>query len=229
MSAETSLGPQRPVRQAALELLATSAARNIPGVDYVSVTLHRQDHTMLTVTATDPLATQADDLQYELHEGPCYSAVTDERFVLVNDLDATPQFPLYSPKARALGVGAQAAVQLLNHDGERAGLNLYASRAGAFDDSTVHIAELFATHAGALLGYAQQVEQLSAALHTRSDIGTAIGILMERYKIDQSQAFAFLSRNSQNRNVKLRALALELVQGTFDSTPEEHRDARSPI
>jgi hypothetical protein len=43
-----------------------------------------------------------------------------------------------------LGIGAQAGIQLL-HDGETAGLNLYARAAGAFDRDTVQIAELFAT------------------------------------------------------------------------------------
>jgi GAF domain-containing protein len=225
LSAGNSPGPQRPPREAALELLATSAASNIPGADFVSITVHRRDHTMATVACTDPLAQEADDLQYELHEGPCYAAVTDERFVLVNDVAEAAQFPNYAPKAAALGVGAQAAVQLL-HNGERAGLNLYAVRAHAFDRSTVQIAELFATHAGALLGYADQVEQLSAALHTRTDIGTAVGILMERYGIDRHRAFAFLTRNSQNRNIKVRALAKQVIDGTFESTPQEDRESQ---
>jgi len=225
MTARTS-GPQRPPLEAALEILAVSAAGNIPGVDFVSITVHHQDHSMRTVASTDPLAERADSLQYELREGPCYAAVTDERFVLVNDLAAAVDFPRYGPQAVALGLGAQAAVQLL-HNGERAGLNLYARASGAFDRSTVHLAELFANQGGALLGYAGQVEQLSAALHTRTDIGTAVGILMERYSIDQKRAFAFLSRNSQNRNIKVRALAQQIIEGTFQSTPAEDRESQT--
>src|SRR4051812_10808274 len=113
MPAHTTAGPQPPAREAALELLAVSAAGNIPGVDSVSITVHRPDHSMSTVASTDPLAEQADSLQYELHEGPCYAAVTDDRFVLVNDLAATADYPRYGPKAAALGLGAQAAIQLL--------------------------------------------------------------------------------------------------------------------
>jgi GAF domain-containing protein len=165
MPAETASGPQHPALEAALETLATSAASNIPGADFVSITLHHPDHSIRTVASTDPLAEQADSLQYELREGPCYAAVTDERFVLVNDLAATVEFPRYGPKAVALGLGAQAAIQLLHNNGERAGLNLYAHTARAFDRSTVEFAELFATQAGGMLGYATQVEQLSAALH----------------------------------------------------------------
>lgn len=209
-----------------MEALAVSAADNIPGVDFVSITVHRKNRPMHTVAATDPVAEQADRMQYELHEGQCYAAVTHKRFVLVNDLATAVEFPHYAPKAVALGVGAQAGIQLL-HDGERAGLNLYALTAGAFDRSTVQIAELFATQAGALLGYAEQVEQLSEALHTRTDIGTAIGILMERYVIDRHQAFAFLTHNSQTRNIKVRVLAQRIIEGTFESTAAEDRRSRN--
>ena len=221
MPAEAASRPARPPREVALEILAASAASNIPGVDLVSITVTRSQ-SIATVASTDPLAEQADSLQYELGEGPCYAAVTDERFVMVNDLAASADFPRYGPRAVALGVGAQAAVQLL-HEGERAGLNLYARKAGAFDRSTVQLAELFADQGGALLGYAEQVEQLSEALHTRTDIGVAVGILMERYAIDRHQSFAFLARNSQNRNIKVRELAQQVIEGVFESTPAEDR------
>jgi hypothetical protein len=39
----------------------------------------------------------------------------------------------------------------------------------------------FATQVAALLNYAVQVAQLGRALHTRTDIGSAVGIPMERH------------------------------------------------
>ncbi len=216
--------PEQRARESALHRLAESAAGNIPGVDFVSVTVRDDNHSLRTIGATDPLAEQVDTVQYELREGPCYAAVTDERFVLVNDVATTRDFPRYGPRAAELGVRSQAAIQLL-HDGERAGLNLYARSPEAFDQSTVQLAELFATQAAALLDYAEQVEQLSEALHTRSDIGTAVGIVMERYAIDRKRAFGFLVRNSQHRNVKVRVLAQQVIEGSFESTP--HEDAQS--
>ena len=178
MSAEKAPSHGSSGRDAALSSLASSAADNIPGVDFVSITVHDADQTLYTAAATDPLAERADALQYELREGPCYSAVTDERFVLVNDMPAAAEFPRFAPRAVDLGVGAHAAIQLV--DGRRrAGLNLYARTAGSFDRATVQFAELFAAQAGAILGYAEQVEQLSNAVQTRTDIGTAVGILME--------------------------------------------------
>jgi GAF domain-containing protein len=224
MSAETLSSHDHSAREAALGSLAASAAGNIPGVDFVSITVHEDHHPLYTAAATDPLAEQADALQYELREGPCYATVTDQRFVLVNDLAAAPEFPRYAPRVVDLGVAAQAAIQLV-HGRQRAGLNLYARTAGIFDNSTVQFAELFATQAAALLGYAEQVEQLSEALHTRTDIATAVGILMERYSIDRTQAFAFLSRSSQTRNIKVRVLAKRVIDNTFESTSNEDREA----
>jgi GAF domain-containing protein len=218
MTPSAAPGPPRPAREQALHLLAASAAGNIPGADFVSISVRKPDGRLRTVGSTDPLAEQADSLQYELREGPCYAAVTNERFVLDNDLTTSTQFPNYGPKAVALGIGAQAGIQLLSH-GETAGLNLYALAPRAFDRSTVEVAELFATQAAALLGYAAQVEQLSEALHTRSDIGTAVGILMERFGISSHQAFAFLTRNASARQIKVRVVAQHVIDGTFESTP----------
>ena len=181
----------------------------------------RPDHSLYTAASTDlDWPSRPTALQYELREGPCYAAVTEGRFVLVNDLAAAAEFPRYAPRVVGFGVGAQAAIQLRPGQ-QRAGLNLYARTAGSFDRSTVQFAELFASHAGALLGYAEQVEQLSEGLHARTDIGTAVGILMERYGVDRHQAFAFLARNSQNRNIKVRVLAQHVIDGTFQSTPTE--------
>jgi AmiR/NasT family two-component response regulator len=79
----------------------------------------------------------------------------------------------------------------------------------------VHLAEFFGVHAGVVLGYARQVETLGEGMQSRQDIGTAVGIVMERYGVDRDRAFEFLVRTSQHRNVKLRSVAAEIVDGTF--------------
>jgi AmiR/NasT family two-component response regulator len=59
---------------------------------------------------------------------------------------------------------------------------------------------------------AQTEENLRSALVTRTLIGQAQGILMERLKITPDQAFGLLSRLSQQSNIKLREVARLLVQ-----------------
>src|SRR4051812_2011289 len=82
-------------RDAALDDLVRSAADNIPGVDVASISLRGKDGSLSTLAATDQVAHQVDQIQYQLSEGPCYAAVTGERLVLVNDLASASEFPRY--------------------------------------------------------------------------------------------------------------------------------------
>ena len=66
-----------------------------------------------------------------------------------------------------------------------------------------------------MIGYATEIQSLREAINTRTTIGQAVGILMERYKLNDQRAFAFLTRLSQQRNVKLRMLA-EQVNDTVE-------------
>lgn len=72
-------------------------------------------------------------------------------------------------------------------------------------------AELFAARAAIALGNARERENLNQALHSRKVIGQAVGILMERYAMNEDRAFAFLVRVSSHANIKLRDVAQELV------------------
>jgi AmiR/NasT family two-component response regulator len=58
----------------------------------------------------------------------------------------------------------------------------------------------------------EQVAGLEAALLTRDLIGQAKGILMERYRITEDEAFERLRTASQHKNRKLRDLAEELAR-----------------
>ena len=49
---------------------------------------------------------------------------------------------------------------------------------------------------------------------------------MERYHLSEDRAFAFLTRLSQNRNVKLRDLALELIATTTTEGGDDDATAR---
>jgi hypothetical protein len=53
--------------------------------------------------------------------------------------------------------------------------------------------------------------QLEQALRSRAVIDQAIGIIMAESRCDADQAFGMLRRASNNRNMKLRDLAAEIV------------------
>lgn len=63
---------------------------------------------------------------------------------------------------------------------------------------------------------------LMATVTTRNLIGQAQGILMERHRVTADQAFAMLSKVSQDNNLKLRDLADRLVTtGMLRGTAEK--------
>jgi len=57
-----------------------------------------------------------------------------------------------------------------------------------------------------------RVEHLSRALETRTTIGKALGILMQRLDIDDEQAWCYLSRCSQEQNRRVCELARAIVE-----------------
>jgi AmiR/NasT family two-component response regulator len=90
-------------------------------------------------------------------------------------------------------------------------LNLYAPRPRGFDAEARGEGLAFAAQAAVALRSAQTEQHLRAAMATRNLIGQAQGILMERFKLTAEQAFAVLSRISQQSNVKLRDVAQRLI------------------
>jgi AmiR/NasT family two-component response regulator len=61
------------------------------------------------------------------------------------------------------------------------------------------------------IDYAREIQNLREAVRTRGMIGQAVGIVMERYKLTDERAFAFLTRLSQHGNLKLRAIAEQII------------------
>ncbi|GAA2758636.1 hypothetical protein F4554_003721 [Actinopolymorpha rutila] len=91
-------------------------------------------------------------------------------------------------------------------------LNLYARSRNAFGRDDVEQGQALAAHAAVAVVGAQRIDQLSVALDTRTVIAQAQGILMERYRFTADQAFNVLVRVSSQANVKLRDVAIELVE-----------------
>jgi AmiR/NasT family two-component response regulator len=83
----------------------------------------------------------------------------------------------------------------------------------AFDEFDV--ADLLESHSELVINLTETIDRLERALETRGTIGQAIGICIERYGITQEQAFQFLTRLSQDHNVKLRDVAAHLVETTM--------------
>ncbi|KQY56076.1 hypothetical protein ASD11_16540 [Aeromicrobium sp. Root495] len=59
----------------------------------------------------------------------------------------------------------------------------------------------------------QQIAQLKSGLQTRGRVGMALGIIMERYELDEDRAFRLLVRISQHENRKLHTVAEDVIAG----------------
>lgn len=196
-----------------LRQIVEAAVSVLPQVDRASITVRHDDGRLETAQPTDDALLRLDAAQYDLQEGPCYEAATDSVHVVAPDLANDARFPRYAPVALEQGVHAQAGLRLFDTPRSQGALNLYSHQAGAFADLD-DLGELFVHQAGTAIAYAQEVDDLRAALEARRTIGQAIGILMERYELTDERAFAFLARLSSHRNVKLRQVALEVVEET---------------
>ena len=112
---------------------------------------------------------------------------------------------------------------------QRAALNLYSRDRQAFNGS-LEVAELFAVQAALVLGFSRTIQKLDNALGSRTVIGQAVGIVMERYGVDQTKAFEYLTRLSQNSNTKLRTVADNLVnQVATDEAELRHLAVRPQL
>ena len=196
-----------------LSQITAAAVEVLPDVAYASITVLHADGRLETGAPTHELLLPVDAAQHELREGPCYQAAADSTHVIASDLAADQRFPRYAAIAVAAGIRAQAGLPLFDAPQSSGALNLYSRDVGAFGDLG-SLAVLFAHHSATALGYAKEVENLQEAVRTRGTIGKAVGIVMERYKLTDQRAFAFLARLSQHGNLKLRLVAEQIVVET---------------
>jgi GAF domain-containing protein len=198
--------------QDTLQAIAMSAVDTVPGADYAGVSLVQAPRTITTPAATDDLVRDADAVQSSLGEGPCVDAVWERRTVRVDDLGADSRWPLFGPRAAALGVRSMLAFRLFTEEHSWGALNLYSRRPHAFGEGAEFVGQLFASHASIALAGSQEIAQLNEALATRDLIGLAKGILVERHKISPEAAFGMLVATSHSSKMKLAEVAAWLVR-----------------
>jgi ANTAR domain-containing protein/GAF domain-containing protein/PAS domain-containing protein len=205
------------------ELLLTRAVqlswRWIPHVKHASVMIQRKGGKPRTAAATSDTATDCDHAQVELGEGPVSEVIADQRPRRADDLVADPRWPRFATYAVEHGVRSLLVCELPVLRGGDGTLNLYSDEPRAFTPLAELLAPVFAARASIALAHADKVFNLRRAIATRQQIGQAVGILMERYKIDEHTAFERLVTASQQAHVKLREIAARITE-----TGEEPED-----
>jgi hypothetical protein len=195
----------------------TAAAKElIPGVDTAGVLLIGKGGKFDSVSGTSELPHRLDELQMKFNEGPCVDAALDELIVRTDDFRTEPRWPRYSPAVVEIGVLSGLSFKLYTAERTAGALNLFGFQPTVWTTEAETIGTVLAAHAAAAILASRQGDQLESALSTRDRIGQAKGILMERFGVDDVQAFEMLRRLSQDSNTRLIDIAQRVIETRGD-------------
>lgn len=203
-------------RTSALQGIVDVCVARLVGAESASIATLNPHGRYVTAASCGDLARRADEVQADVGSGPCLSAIVDDQFYGPKDLATDDRWPEFGARISSqFGVHSMLSYRLrLDVDGGISSLNVYATGVDAFDETDTVTGLVLATHGGIALGAELQRhrgEQLETALRSNREIGVAMGVLMNEYKITGDQAFGMLRVVSQNSNRKLRDVAAEVA------------------
>lgn len=194
-----------------LEAVVGCLTACLPAPHHVGVTERLRDGALETGPASHELVRELDRLQLSTGQGPTLDSFEVASVVAVEALPHDQRWHDYVPLAAALGVRSQLVVRLSVDDRTWGALTVCSTTSDQLDPLVVRTTTLFAQYAAVAVERARREDNLKTALRTRKLIGQAIGIVMERFELNEEMAFRYLVRLSSNSNVKLRDVARDLV------------------
>jgi hypothetical protein len=206
-----------------LDLTLYSASQlGVPRPMLCAITVQR-DGAPFTVASSDDDARAMDEQQYALDDGPCLTALREGRTVLVENLGANPRWGRYFEAVKDSGVRSVLAVPIDAGEGASAALNCYAHQSSTFGPDAVADIEWYAQSISRLLRLALRVHPFSeppaypdglrGALRSRATMDAALALVMAHTRLSREAAIALLKEAARTRNVRLSALALDIVKG----------------
>jgi GAF domain-containing protein len=211
-----------------LGLIADRAVTLVPGAQHAAISRGRPGR-FETVGSTSELPPRVDQIQYDLDSGPCVDAAEQKQIYRTGELATDQRWPEFGRRATAEhGIRSMLSARLFLEDDDLvAALNLYSAMPDAFDEFDETVAILLAAHASTAMARAQlheQVHHLERALQSNRGIGVAVGVLMNQYKLTQTEAFDLLRMASQHGHRKLVDVALDVTEtGTLELPPLPRR------
>jgi GAF domain-containing protein len=212
----------------AVDGLAEIARDIIGAAQGAGVSLMDRDGKRLSVGATDPRVREADDLQYELGEGPCITAWSSGLPVLLTDTRTDSRWQQWSAAATSAGIRSCLSVPLLHKQTGLGAMKVYSDHVGAFSKADQELLMNLARSAAALLGHIQASDtpqrisnDVKASLADRDAIGIARGILMERLNLDKQAAMNHLIDTATETNTTITEVAA-LINERQDGPEHTH-------
>jgi GAF domain-containing protein len=203
-----------------LGLLSALAQETVPGSSGAGVSI-LDERRRRSAGSTDARARQADDLQYELDEGPCLAAAAGRELVRIDDLLDDRRWPRWASAATSLGLRAVMSAPMVAGDGSLGAVKVYADQPRTFDRHSEQLLTLFSAQAAILVANVQTHERamrlseaMREAFRSRDAVSVAKGVLMGRNSIDEDTAFAMLLSRSEQDGTSLVQAARGIVAST---------------
>ncbi|MFB6720537.1 GAF and ANTAR domain-containing protein [Kribbella sp. NPDC056345] len=188
---------------------------------YASVVLIGPGRRPQVMAMTDPRLTKLDEAVILADDGPLLTVIRENVAVLIPDIASDHRWPgAWSGALVAEGIRSAIHLPLQVGGRARAVLSLYSDVPNGFGPDELAVAHILADHATVAIAGARREVDLSHAADARNLVGQAMGILMERYNLDQERAFAVLKRYSQDNNRKLHDVAQELIDTRILRKPD---------
>jgi GAF domain-containing protein len=178
--------------------------------DAAGFLLCSSDQQIIPLAATHRNAARADTLQVDLRQGPGLQAIARRQPVIITELRSDSRWRFWAPLAADLGFRSVLSLSLTDCDTSGA-LNLYSHRSRHFNSADLAVAQAFAEHASIAVAIAAEREQLIRAVQTRTIVGQAQGLLMERHHITADQALTALRRYSGHSGQNLEVIARRVI------------------
>ena len=203
-----------PDEDARLRIAVGCAVSLMNGCDHAGFTVNHKGGLVTRVSSPGELVRRANELQEQLGEGPCLDVLRDQETLVSGDLSVEPRWPRWASRVhRELEVGSMMSLLVYTEKQRSYGaLSLYARVGHRFDSDDWAIGQALAGHISVILSAEREIDQLGMAVHTRTRIGQAQGILMERFDMSADQAFDYLRRVSSSSNRKLADVAEEIAR-----------------
>jgi hypothetical protein len=194
--------------------LIAGAAESVPGAQYAGITVTERRRGIETAAATHRYPVMLDEIQSRYQQGPCLTAAALQERVRIDDLVRDDRWPLYRGAAsRQTPIRSILSFGMFREGVSSAALNFYAESPNVFDDESVDLGLIFATHAALVWNMMRRDQQFRVALVSRDVIGQAKGRLMERFDIDAAEAFERLKQMSQDGNTPIAQVAQHVTRG----------------
>ncbi|WP_035304751.1 ANTAR domain-containing protein [Actinokineospora inagensis] len=194
----------------ALDRFTDRAVRTVPGCTRAAITVRAHDGEVETIGAPD--------VDFRV-PGPVREALAYHEPRRMDDAAADQRWPAFATQMLMSGYRGCLVLPVPTHRPGQAVFSMFSGDANQFDSLSFDFVMLLTLNAGVVFDNVslyqdstRLVEQLRTALETRTTIGQAQGLLMQRFDYDAETAFQTLTVASQNTNRKLRDVSAALVE-----------------